>query len=389
MSGRRRRRPPRRSSCLTGSRWPAPCGAPPTASRPPRNVVLPRPRATSPSNDVRSIASARPPGLAAAREQVGLLFDRATTRRRGTARRSERLRLATRQRPPCRAYAAARVAAARSAARRARRPRWPSSDRMPRSSAATRSSAARRTARSSATRPTRRLVQRLRIRVARGEIAATVDEEPGAMSQDLVVFVIAVGRCSRSSGSPSVCWSHRGSGGLPSASMRTPVTGPTDDATDRGAAPPIADLSFDDALAELQRTIAELETGSLPLERTLALHERGAALLERARRCCAARSCGCASWSPRAARSRRSRSPRTARSTRPDQASASPTSRLPRNTMSGGETSDRRGTGLDCRPGRQTCDPTRSAHPACPEISAPASIKYHSECAPDVRQKPQ
>ncbi|HET9757707.1 MAG TPA: exodeoxyribonuclease VII small subunit, partial [Candidatus Limnocylindrales bacterium] len=42
-------------------------------------------------------------------------------------------------------------------------------------------------------------------------------------------------------------------------------------------APPIEDLSFDDALAELQRTIAELESGNLPLERTLALHERGAA----------------------------------------------------------------------------------------------------------------
>lgn len=44
---------------------------------------------------------------------------------------------------------------------------------------------------------------------------------------------------------------------------------------------PIDDLTFDDALAELQRTIAELETGGQPLERTLALHERGAALLER------------------------------------------------------------------------------------------------------------
>lgn len=45
-------------------------------------------------------------------------------------------------------------------------------------------------------------------------------------------------------------------------------------------APPIDELSFDDALAELQRTIGELETGGLPLERTLALHERGARLLE-------------------------------------------------------------------------------------------------------------
>ena len=43
---------------------------------------------------------------------------------------------------------------------------------------------------------------------------------------------------------------------------------------------PVADLTFDEALAELQRTITELETGGQPLERTLALHERGAALLE-------------------------------------------------------------------------------------------------------------
>jgi exodeoxyribonuclease VII small subunit len=43
---------------------------------------------------------------------------------------------------------------------------------------------------------------------------------------------------------------------------------------------PVSELTFDEALAELQRTIAELETGGQPLERTLALHERGAALLE-------------------------------------------------------------------------------------------------------------
>jgi exodeoxyribonuclease VII small subunit len=59
------------------------------------------------------------------------------------------------------------------------------------------------------------------------------------------------------------------------------VTGPTDAPSTDGAAPPIEELSFDDALAELQRTITELETGGLPLERTLELHERGAALLER------------------------------------------------------------------------------------------------------------
>ncbi|HEX2469816.1 MAG TPA: exodeoxyribonuclease VII small subunit [Candidatus Limnocylindrales bacterium] len=58
------------------------------------------------------------------------------------------------------------------------------------------------------------------------------------------------------------------------------MTGPTDTRSTDGAAAAIADLTFDDALAELQQTIAELETGNLPLERTLALHERGAALLE-------------------------------------------------------------------------------------------------------------
>lgn len=45
--------------------------------------------------------------------------------------------------------------------------------------------------------------------------------------------------------------------------------------------PPIDQLAFDDALAALQRTVAELETGGLPLERSIALYERGVALHER------------------------------------------------------------------------------------------------------------
>jgi exodeoxyribonuclease VII small subunit len=59
------------------------------------------------------------------------------------------------------------------------------------------------------------------------------------------------------------------------------VTGTTEERAPDAGLTPAGELSFDDALAELQRTIAELETGNLPLERTLALHERGAALLER------------------------------------------------------------------------------------------------------------
>jgi exodeoxyribonuclease VII small subunit len=40
----------------------------------------------------------------------------------------------------------------------------------------------------------------------------------------------------------------------------------------------IDDLAFDDALAELQRVVGELEAGGLPLERSLELFERGVAL---------------------------------------------------------------------------------------------------------------
>jgi len=45
--------------------------------------------------------------------------------------------------------------------------------------------------------------------------------------------------------------------------------------------PPIEDLAFDAALAELQRTVAELETGGQPLEAAIALYERGVALQAR------------------------------------------------------------------------------------------------------------
>ena len=50
------------------------------------------------------------------------------------------------------------------------------------------------------------------------------------------------------------------------------------------AAEPIERLAFDDALAELQRTVAELEAGGQPLEASIALYERGVALHERCAR---------------------------------------------------------------------------------------------------------
>jgi exodeoxyribonuclease VII small subunit len=40
----------------------------------------------------------------------------------------------------------------------------------------------------------------------------------------------------------------------------------------------VAELAFDAALAELERTVAELEAGGQPLERTIALYEHGVAL---------------------------------------------------------------------------------------------------------------
>jgi exodeoxyribonuclease VII small subunit len=45
--------------------------------------------------------------------------------------------------------------------------------------------------------------------------------------------------------------------------------------------PPVDGLTFDESLAELQRTVAELEAGGQPLERSIALYERGVALHER------------------------------------------------------------------------------------------------------------
>jgi exodeoxyribonuclease VII small subunit len=56
------------------------------------------------------------------------------------------------------------------------------------------------------------------------------------------------------------------------------TTEPMPDASER---PAVDSLSFDDALAELQRTVAELEAGGQPLEAALSLYERGVALQAR------------------------------------------------------------------------------------------------------------
>ena len=58
----------------------------------------------------------------------------------------------------------------------------------------------------------------------------------------------------------------------------------SDPAPDLAAGPPVEALSFDEALAELQATVARLEVGGLTLEAMLALHERGVALEEQCSR---------------------------------------------------------------------------------------------------------
>ncbi len=57
---------------------------------------------------------------------------------------------------------------------------------------------------------------------------------------------------------------------------------PTDAAKAAGpdSTPDIASLTFDKALEELRLVVARLEEGGLPLEESIALYERGAALHE-------------------------------------------------------------------------------------------------------------
>ena len=44
------------------------------------------------------------------------------------------------------------------------------------------------------------------------------------------------------------------------------------------APPDVAGLSFEQALAELERIVAQLESGQAPLEQSIELYERGALL---------------------------------------------------------------------------------------------------------------
>jgi exodeoxyribonuclease VII small subunit len=52
----------------------------------------------------------------------------------------------------------------------------------------------------------------------------------------------------------------------------------TDETADRSTATPVAELSFEEALADLERVVDALERGDVPLERSIDLYERGEAL---------------------------------------------------------------------------------------------------------------
>ena len=43
---------------------------------------------------------------------------------------------------------------------------------------------------------------------------------------------------------------------------------------------PVAEMSFEAAMAELERVVSQLEAGQVPLEDSIALYERGAKLKE-------------------------------------------------------------------------------------------------------------
>jgi len=44
---------------------------------------------------------------------------------------------------------------------------------------------------------------------------------------------------------------------------------------------PVAEMSFEEALKELEQVVGQLERGEVPLEESISLYERGAALKDR------------------------------------------------------------------------------------------------------------
>jgi exodeoxyribonuclease VII small subunit len=85
-----------------------------------------------------------------------------------------------------------------------------------------------------------------------------------------------------------VAWDDRRAAGEDAGGRTLEPGRPARPTHDRREVTPVAEapdtldrLTFDVALAELERTVAELEAGGLPLEETIARYERGVALEQR------------------------------------------------------------------------------------------------------------
>ena len=52
----------------------------------------------------------------------------------------------------------------------------------------------------------------------------------------------------------------------------------TEQPSEAGARPPVSELSFEDALAELETIVDRLDRGEIPLEQSIEAYERGTAL---------------------------------------------------------------------------------------------------------------
>ena len=198
--------------------------------------------------------------------------------------------------PPGRAAAAARrwpSDGSSGSAPRWRRParRWRSSGRRPPSTAATRSSGVAPTAPSSATRPMRPAGRRCALGRRRRHAAghrrrplsrpamAGAGRVPRPSSPSSLVVGIGVGIL-------VARWlDRRVAEDDPEAEEPVATNEPMPDpAPATPATPAVETLAFDDALAELQRVVGELEAGGQPLEAALALYERGVALQARCER---------------------------------------------------------------------------------------------------------
>ena len=315
-------RPPRpRSSCPTGPRSLAAlrrAGAT-AATAPRRRAWRPR-RARSPPSGGRSTGSARRPSSPSARERVGLLLDRATRALGGagspaaTRARDRRPRAGSTARGSRPGVRLARAGDARRRRRRRSAVLGPQAT-LERGYAIVRRAAdggdrprpGRGAGRDAPRGPRRRRRAAPRPSTRDRSTTRAGDRRSSSLAVAIVAVVgIALGMLV----APRLDAPDR------AATTRSPVT---DDEPTRDRRRDRAPLTFDEALAELQRTVAELEAGGQPLEAVdRAVRARRRPPASAASGCSPTRSCASSSSSRGpAAPSRRATCARTRRARRP------------------------------------------------------------------------